>query len=246
MTDNSVLYPKWHPKLPLAIKCSWVGPDAPGTGPGFNFPAIAGTALSASEYRDFQRQMFVVPGTGTVPSRASHLQAEFPISLSSPITPLPPSIFVPARALKNRIFAFFDRPHIAPGSDSPLHLAVSSSTSWEGKKQDIACHPGFAAPLFSSRKCGTSSSSNGCPTAFSWVTPDLNSDDGWFDAELSSVVHHCRGVADCALIGDLSAAGLLSVLAHIRPMYLTLTADDHLQRRRECRLCGLGQFGGLV
>ncbi|KAF8198243.1 hypothetical protein K438DRAFT_1759632 [Mycena galopus ATCC 62051] len=84
----------------------------------------------------------------------------------------------------------------------------------------------FAAPLFSSRKCGTSSSSNGCPTAFSWVTPDLNSDDGWFDAELSGVVHHCRGVANCALIGNLSAAGLLSVLPHIQPMYLTLAADN--------------------
>jgi hypothetical protein len=61
--------------------------------------------------------------------------------------------------------------------------------------------------------------------AFPWDAESLNSDDGWSEAELFSVLHWCTGVIDLALIGDLSDHRLLSILAHMRPTHLTLAAD---------------------
>ncbi|KAJ7350674.1 hypothetical protein DFH08DRAFT_862093 [Mycena albidolilacea] len=74
--------------------------------------------------------------------------------------------------------------------------------------------------------------SNGSSNHFPWHTQIFNSDNGWSDAELSSVLHRCTGAAELALISDLSNVGFLSILAHMRPTHLDLAADvvaDHGQ-----------------
>ncbi|KAJ6593363.1 hypothetical protein B0H19DRAFT_1055951 [Mycena capillaripes] len=50
-------------------------------------------------------------------------------------------------------------------------------------------------------------------------------DDGWSDAELSRLLHCCKGVTSLALICDFSDNRLLSTLANIRPTHQTLAAD---------------------
>ncbi|KAJ7807877.1 hypothetical protein B0H14DRAFT_2872018 [Mycena olivaceomarginata] len=67
--------------------------------------------------------------------------------------------------------------------------------------------------------------SNGSSNHFPWHTQIFNSDNGWSDAELSNVPHRCTGATELALISDLSDAGILSILAPMRPTHLALAAD---------------------
>ncbi|KAJ7476530.1 hypothetical protein FB451DRAFT_245227 [Mycena latifolia] len=54
---------------------------------------------------------------------------------------------------------------------------------------------------------------------------DLQSGEGWSDADLSNVLRACTGATDLVVTGDLFNPLLLLMLSHMRPTHLSLAAD---------------------